>query len=230
MKKFHEIDQSEVDVILEKKFPILSVQEENGSITSTVYITEEIGEVHDFIEIIVAIEAAEDDDTFIFKYGTPGGLFSTTVALLDAFNSTKATLLGEVIGEVASAGTMLLMGMDDIRVANHGSIMIHYYSTGMYGKASDLESRMNFESPHMKSAFYEIYTPFLTEDECTTVISGHEAYMNGEEIMLRWERVREHRQEVVKEQLKMHEESLISEGIEEATKFLQENAPELLNK
>jgi ATP-dependent protease ClpP protease subunit len=50
-----------------------------------------------------------------------------------AIKHSKAKVIGQLSGTVASAGTLITMACDEIVVTPHLSFMIHNYSGGMAG-------------------------------------------------------------------------------------------------
>ncbi len=214
--------KQEID-IFDKPYPMLTTEGENGALNTTIHITREIGPAHDFIEAVSLMAAAEPQDTITFKFNTPGGCLDTTLMLLAAFENCKALLHGDVVGEVASAGTMLLMEMDSISVSKWGSIMIHNYSGGVYGKGHELQARMDFEKTHLPALFNDIYRPFLTKAECAHVLAGGDLYFNATEIMGKWELVNKKRQKMLSKKLQKEAQCQIEDGIIQSRKFLEEH-------
>jgi len=220
------MEKQEIDInsIFEKKYPIITTEGENGALNSTIYITQEIGAPHEIVEIVALLTAAEDGDTATFKFNTPGGRLDTTLMALDAFASTKALLIGEIVGEVASAGTMWVMAMDDIIVSEWGSMMIHNYTGGIYGKGYELKTRMEFETPFLESFMYGTYKHFLTKKEIGRIVTDKDIYMGANEIMGRWSVVMGKRQKRAEKRIVSQEATNIANGITEARAFLAEYA------
>jgi len=207
--------------IFDKKYPIVSKQGENGELISTIYIMEEIGAPWEFAEILAFLDTAVEGDTITFKYATPGGRLDATIALMNSFITCKAILIGHVIGEVASAGTMLLMKMDDIVVFPWGSLMIHNYSGGSYGKGGEINDRIAFETPFLKRFYRDTYKTFLTKKECLKVSADNDKYMGADEIIERWGKVIVRREKRMEEAKQKAQEDAINQGIADSREFLK---------
>ena len=178
----------------DKYVPIISVDAGDGSFHTTVHIVDAIGEPRLYTELLSLLENAKEEDTIMFNLNTPGGRLDTTTMLIDALDTTLATTIGKITGEVASAGTMIAMAMDDLQTTPFGSMMIHNYSSGLFGKGNELKSRMDFETPHLAFIFHSVYKNFLSKKERLKVISGDDKYMAATEIDLRWAKVQGKRQ------------------------------------
>ena len=182
--------------IIGTKHPIVS-RDIDGKKISTVYLLDEVGHPIEFVELLILLESSKEGDEIYFKLGTPGGRADTAIMLCDAFLHTKALLIGEVVGEIASAGTVLLMAMDNIRIAKHARVMIHYYSNNIQGKGNEIVDRVVFESEHYTYLFTELYRPFLTKSECQAVINGKDMFINAEDTTKRWGRVMKRRKKAL---------------------------------
>jgi len=214
-----ENQQAELDSIFKSEYPIVTTQTESGY-RSTVTIAVEIKEPHTVIELVTLLDSAEDGDEIIFRLITPGGKIETTIMLCDAMQRTKAFLTAEIVGEVASAATILALQCDAIRVANYASFMIHAYSSGVYGKRGETAARMAFESSEMQKFFYDMYIPFLTQDECDKVLLGVDKYLTKDEILDRWEVLMQERGSKASEHMMEEATRIQQQRIEDAEQVL----------
>jgi ATP-dependent protease ClpP protease subunit len=219
--KEHTVD---IDTIFEKDYPAITIEDGNNFKT-TIHICKEIEGPEKFIEILSVINSAEEGDTIIFNLNTPGGRSDTTIMLLDALDDCKALLIGKVSGEVASAGTMLLMAMDEIQVATWGNLMIHNYSQGMFGKGGEIAKRMKFEIPHLSKMYHSLYSDFLTEEEIDTVVNDGDIYCDKQDILIRWSNVIKTREALAKEHLDLEQEKYIEDLVTQAKNVLMEYGP-----
>ena len=196
------------------EYPITQ-QSEGGGTLYTIYILKGVEAPEHFAEVISVIDNAMDGDTIIIKLNTPGGSFDSAMMLRDAIKSSRATVLAECVGSVASAGTFIALACAGLYIAPFCEFMIHNYSGGVYGKGNELEAQANFAIPHLKSVCYEVYDMFLTKKEIKKVIKGHDMYMTKAEVEERWERVIEKRTaeitEIRKQELAEHIEALQQE-------------------
>ena len=69
--------------------------------------------------------------------------------------------------------------------------MIHNYSTGMQGKGHELKAYQTFTDKELNRAFKDIYRDFLTPKEMTEVIEGRDIWLNEDEVMKRWSKIKD---------------------------------------
>jgi ATP-dependent Clp protease protease subunit len=118
---------------------------------------------------------------------TPGGIIDSALMVVDAIYKSKAKVVGTLTGTVASAGTIIAMGCDELIIAPHLSFMIHNYSGGMSGKGHEMKARQKFTDEHLNDAFTYFYKGFLSEIEMTNVIDGTDLWMGTNEVINRWQ-------------------------------------------
>ena len=150
------------------------------------YLTDDIVEPAAYNELCFLLTSATSDETFHIHINTPGGLIDSAVMLVDAIKSSKAKVIGHLSGTVASAGTIIALSCNDIKVAPHTSFMIHNYSAGISGKGHEMKARQEFVDASLNEAFKTFYTGFLTPDEMESVIDGKDMWMGTSEVIERW--------------------------------------------
>jgi len=226
VKKVNDNYDEGLDLAFDKKYPAIAT-EVDGRYTTTIYILRGIEAPEEFVEVLAVMAAAQEGDTITFKFNTSGGRLDSTLMLMDAMESCKAVLVGEIVGEVASAGTMLAMKMDHLRAAKWGSMMIHNYSGGMYGKGGEQKVQAEFSLPFLERFFHDVYKDFLTKKERKKVIKDQDMYLDAQDIEERFEKVLTKRQERVTKKVEELNKAAIKQGIEEAFAFLDEHSDEV---
>lgn len=151
-----------------------------------IYLTDEINIPFNYSEACHRLINLSDDYTVIIYMNTPGGVVSTGLMLVDAINRTKAWVIGDLVGDVASVGTIISMACDELRISPELTFMIHNYSGGMFGKGNEMKARQNFVDDHLNKTFRKYYQGFLTEEEIDKVIEGTDMWMGAEEVQNRW--------------------------------------------
>jgi len=218
MEEPNSVDQQ--TSMFNKTYPVLT-KEVGEKLLTTAYIYGEIQEPHAFIELIAILDNAEEGDEVTLKVSSGGGFLAGALALCDAIERTKALVVGECIGENASAATILLLSCDDLVVTSWGSFMIHAYSSGYYGKRAEVRSALVFELDQLEHMFNEIYTPFLSEDECKQVLNKSEdIYLNKEQIEERWKLVQELRYNNLQESVALNMEAQKDAEVQQAREIL----------
>ena len=183
-----------------------------------IYLTSEITEPNDYTNVFDTLLNAKDGDTVRFMLATPGGRLDTTNKIIGLAQITKARTVA-VIGDVASAGTILALAFDDLVVLPNSEFMIHAASSGSWGKYHEILAGVKFWEGEMPKCFKEYYKDFLTPKEIEYVIKGNDLYFNSEEVERRWDLVLEARDKELAEDARLNFE----ETLEEYKQVLQNN-------
>lgn len=101
--------------------------------TTTAYLTDQIAEPSDYNELCFKLKSASPAEVFILIINTPGGIIDSALMIIDAIKNSKAKVIAQISGTVASAGTIITLACDEVIVADHTTFMIHNYSGGMVG-------------------------------------------------------------------------------------------------
>jgi len=86
-----------------------------------------------YSEAVDTIRRAKAGDVITLHINNGGGVVDSAFMLYDAITHTKAKVVAELSGIVASAATIITMPCDEIRVALFTQFMIHNYSGGAQG-------------------------------------------------------------------------------------------------
>lgn len=161
-----------------------------------VYLCETIGEPKDHLDVIQALNSATPMDAVDLFINTVGGYLSTSTQIIDAIKNCEGVVTGHLVGEALSAGSMILLACENIRVAEGSTLMIHNYSSGAYGKGHEIYSQVDFMKKAYPKYFRKYYGDFITEEEMESVLAGNDLWMDDEEITKRLENMIEIRQEI----------------------------------
>ena len=160
--------------------PIIS--DKNNTIA---YLTDSIEAPSEYNELCFKLKTASPAEVFTLVLNTPGGYIDSAMMLVDAIKSSKAKVIAEISGTVASAGTVITLACDEVKVAPHTAFMIHNYSGGMVGKGHEMKAHQEFVDRNLNESFKVFYKGFLTEEEMDAVIDGKDLWMNKDEVEAR---------------------------------------------
>lgn len=146
-----------------------------------VLVDEEFISVRQFEEIVDALENAGPDDAVKIALTTPGGSLAAILPMLNAMNNTAAHVHVDVISDVASAGTFLLMLADSVHINPYSTIMFHNVSYGVAGHAGNVQATVKHYEKMNDSLLSEMYKDFLTEAELKHLKDGLEIYLSPEQ-------------------------------------------------
>lgn len=153
---------------------------------SHVYITEPIDEPSYYNELCYLLDSATEQDTINIHINTPGGIIDSAVMIINSIKNSKANVVGHLSGTVASAGTMIALSCNSLKVANHTTFMIHNYSGGLHGKGHELKAQQAFVDAALEAFFKDVYGNFLSPKEIREVIDGKDMWINSEEVLARF--------------------------------------------
>ena len=180
--------EEKIDIMSEwdKTVPIVS----RGKVI-TAYLMDEICEdVGVYNELCYTLENTSAEYVRLVMNNGGGSMY----AMLSIINSIKkcdATVVAVISGCVASAATMIALACDEIEVAPNTSWLTHYYSGGSSGKGNELEAKYEFDKVYIPNMFKNIHKGFLTTQEMSKVINGKDMWMETEEVLKRFNKMKE---------------------------------------
>lgn len=154
--------------------------------TTHCYLTTDIGSPYMYDELCHTLLQAEPHESITLHINTGGGDLDSAIRIHDAITRCKAPVLADLSGTVASAGTMITMACDDLRIAPHTAFMVHYYSAGLSGKGQELKQQQSFMERSLNNLMFSIYDRFLTEEEIESTIDGTDYWFDAYEVESRW--------------------------------------------
>lgn len=154
----------------------------------TAYIMDEITVPSDYTNVFNMFAQAKEDETIEVLFCTPGGRKDTLDLLRAAAERTEA-FTKAILGDVASAGTIIPLVFDDLEALPNSEYMVHNYSGSACGKHHELMAQADFMKREMPECFRRYYRDFLTPDELEYVIAGNDIYLNSDEVNERWANV-----------------------------------------
>lgn len=153
-----------------------------------VYLTTEILEVAVYDELCFLLGQATKKDTFHMHISTPGGDLNSFIAIYNAMKKSAATIIGYLTGSVASAGTMITMGCDQLEVDDFTMFMCHNYSTQTSGKGSEIKVQQEFMEKLIANIMTTVYADFMTTEEIERLLEDKDYWFDKDDILERWSR------------------------------------------
>lgn len=144
-----------------------------------VWLTSEIESADKYVDVFDCLMQATAGDVVAFHLNTPGGDLNTALQIIDAIESTPATTIGFLEGEVCSAGSMIAMACENVEISEYAQMMIHTFTQGMWGKFSDIQTSTDFHTKWWKEVFEKIYKDFCTKEEMAQILAGKELWLNA---------------------------------------------------
>ena len=172
--------QSEWD----KTVPIVA----NGKVV-TVFLNDEIYEPGAYNELCYTLENTSADSVRLYM-NNGGGQLDAMLSIIASMERCSCEITGVLSGTVASAATMIALKCDKLEVADYTSWLTHYYSGGTGGKGNEIKAKHDFESTEIPKMFKQIHKDFLTPSEITRVIEGRDIWLNKDQILERFARMK----------------------------------------
>lgn len=151
------------------------------------YIMAEIVNPIEYNELCHLLRNANSKEVIRLHINTPGGRLDSATMIIDAIAASEAYIIGVLSGSVASAGTMIALACDELECSSYLEFMIHYFSGGTGGKGNEIKAHSNFIDKHMPMVFKKMYAGFLSAKEIEDMIEGKDIWLNGDEVLERFE-------------------------------------------
>lgn len=152
------------------------------------YLSEEIGEPADYVEMIHRIRNATPADIVFVHLNTPGGRIDTGVQLINAMKSSAAKVVTVLESTAYSLGTLIFLAGDEMVVHDNCMMMFHNFRSGVTGKGNEQAVQISAQIRWFGQLAERTYVPFLTKDELKRVLRGEDLWMQSAEIRKRLER------------------------------------------
>ena len=157
----------------------------------TVYMNEEVYEVDTYNELCYMLEHTKARQVRLCM-NNGGGQMDTMKSLLHSMSKCQAEIVGVLSGTVASAATMIALHCDKLEIADYTSWLTHYYSGGSGGgKGNEIKAQHDFETVEIPRMFKQIHKGFLTPIEINRVIDGKDIWLNKEQVLERFAKMKE---------------------------------------
>ena len=177
-------EKEEVQSEWEKTVPIVA----NGKVV-TAFLNDVIYEPGAYNELCYTLENTTADSVRLYM-NNGGGQLDSMLSIIASMKRCCCEITGVLSGTVASAATMIALQCDKLEVADYTSWLTHYYSGGTGGKGNEIKAKHDFESIEIPKLFKEIHKDFLTPTEITRVIDGKDIWLNKDQILERFARMK----------------------------------------
>ena len=151
------------------------------------YLTSDIGEADEYIELCDALRSAGENDQFIIRINSGGGLSSTANMIINAINETQAHVHGVIESTAASAATMIFLACHSYGLCEEADMMIHTSSSMYGGKEHEQFSYVMHGRKKIHRMMKERYEGFLTDVELLRILDGVDMWFDRDEIEERLE-------------------------------------------
>lgn len=152
------------------------------------YLTGEIGEPHEYVDLCDVLRNALPEDEVTIRINSGGGLIATGNQIINAINESEAYVRGYIESSCGSMATMIFLACHAWSVSEHAEFFIHTSSGGMFGKESETYAQSVFTRKKTHKMVTKAYSGFLSGVEIAKVLEGTDLYFDSEEILERLDR------------------------------------------
>ena len=179
-------------------------------------ITGRIGEVDKYRNLFDVLHNATEQDVVILHINTRGGDLHTAQKICAEIECAACPVVGIVVGECASAGTIIAIACDEINIDPDSNWLFHTMSYGTDGMAPHIEAHVEHSKGIMTRLCERHYKGILTEQEVKDLLRGDQIWMFGDEVKERVDNLRKQEaQEVGEEYVEQHLDDMSIEELED---------------
>jgi len=154
-----------------------------------VYLSDEIDDPLEYVDLLAALRRAEPHDTFYIYLNTPGGRLDTGLQLINAFHDSAARVITVLDPQAYSMGALLFLSGKELVVPNNSMLMFHNYSSGLRGKGNEQLAEVQAASRSFEKVMKKVCQPFLSADEVKNILNGQDLWLDSDDILRRLERM-----------------------------------------
>lgn len=143
------------------------------------------------------LEKAREQDDIIFYFNSGGGSVSTLNLFINAIRRCKSKRVIAVVNYAASAAALLALFCDEIILNTDSTLMLHDFSTIVFGKSQEVESDFQHTKESIHKLMKFICKKVLTDEEIEQMFNGKDFYFNEKQVM---ERLKRYAKKALKEQ------------------------------
>ena len=151
------------------------------------YLTGDIKEAREYQDWNQILRTASETDAVVIHINSPGGDIFTIIQMMRSMAESPATVVASVEGMCMSAATLLFLSADVCEISEHSHFMFHTYSSGNWGKGSELVANVQADDKGARHLFNPVYKDFLSVKEIKEIVDGKDLWMNPAEVKKRLE-------------------------------------------
>jgi len=163
----------------------------------TVPIDNDFGPPSQYRAVVQMLLNATEEDSVVYLINSRGGRMDGLQTLLEATKMCKAQTTAVILGECASAASILALTCDSVHVTESSSMLCHSVSMSTGGKHSDVVAHLEHMTKTTHNLMRKTYEGFLTEDELAGMLNGREIFMDAQEIIDHLEQREEYQEQMM---------------------------------
>jgi len=193
----------------------------------TVPIDNDFGPPSQYRAVVQMLLNASEDDSVVYLINSRGGRMDGLQTLLEATKMCKAQTTAVILGECASAASILALTCDSVHVTESSSMLCHSVSMSTGGKHSDVVAHLAHMTKTTHNLMRKTYEGFLTEDELSSMLDGREIFLDANDIIEHLEQREEYQEQklILLEEMKAQQEALDNPKVSPKPKATKKTTP-----
>lgn len=147
----------------------------NGPIIGSEYYT----------DMIQAIRMCAPNDKVFIYINSEGGEVDTGLQIINSINECNCEVITVLDSKAYSIAAVIFLAGHTRIVHAQGSLMIHNYSAGLYGKGHELSQQLIGYNLYILNLFKEHLYPFMTNEEIEHVVNGRDYWLSSSDVQER---------------------------------------------
>lgn len=151
---------------------------------SDVYLFGDIGNPEEYFDLLELLREASPNDTVNLHINTDGGSLDAADVIYSFIINSEAKTVAHVYGVVASAGTIIALGCDELNASLGAKFVIHLPQL-VDSDDSILSTSDKWQSIN-NQFLTEVYEEILTDEELSSLLLGEELLLGSDELEQRF--------------------------------------------
>lgn len=139
---------------------------------------------NDYIEFIEGLSTATENDIIMLYINSPGGRLDIGLSIINAINSTRASVKAVVEGPSYSMASIIAVACDSLIMLDNTYLMFHNYSMLRYGKGGEITDGLEHGNKHFITLMKNVCSPFLTKSELAKIHNDKDVYIYNNDASL----------------------------------------------
>lgn len=156
--------------------PVFIYKNKEGGLVVTAYITGQIRDVNEYIDLLDILEVMTENDKIYIYIDSPGGYVATGAAIASCIDTCKGKVFCIARGLCASAGSLAWSAGHVCIAGPMANFMYHMSSHMDFGNSEGIRSRAAAQVEYVKKCLLSVAAKkgHITEDELERIAVGRE--------------------------------------------------------
>ena len=165
------------------------VMQKDGNNVYEVFLDKNITEPEAYRKLILYLNYATEQDTFIFHVNTNGGNLFSALEIYSAIKNTKADTIADIY-RAYSAGAVVALACKKIIINDFATMMIHNGTQSMGGDLLELRESSIFFKKFNDDILEILFYDFLDMEEIESIENGKLLWLDEDQLFIRFTKMK----------------------------------------